>query len=406
MPLEFDMELSQHEQKILDIVNNHPEILDNLEKRTHIAELYGLSEKTLRNRIAELKKYGLLTKDGQLNDPVKKTIITDDGEIDLFTIWRIIKLKTRLLLKYTLSFTTAGLIYSILATVYFESTISMYPAGELSQNNGLGEIQGLANNFGIGGFGTTPTYNIPDIINSRRLKNNIVLKNWVTVKFPKGSNLISYWDLDKPKLFSPKKWISGLLPSLDLAPDQEYKLTYEAILKLDKLISVKEEKNGLITVLVLMQEPNLAANIANYIAEFVKEFISFEQKREATRNREFIENQKSDAKYELENSEEKHVEFKEKYPQTVTPVLIMTDIRLRSAIEENRAVYITLRQQYEIAKIEEAKENLFVNILDYAEPAVEKTKPKRILILLLSLLFGTLVGITGILIRYAMTPKI
>ena len=85
---------------------------------------------------------------------------------------------------------------------------------------------------------------------------------------------------------------------------------------------------------------------------------------------------------------------------------MMTDIRLLSTIKENRAVYITLRQQYEIAKIEEAKENLFVNILDSAEPAVEKTKPKRILILLLSLLFGTLVGITGILIRYAMTPKI
>jgi capsular polysaccharide biosynthesis protein len=400
------MELTSHEQKILDIVNNHPEILDNPEKRAHIAELYGLSEKTLRNRIAELKKYGLLTKDGQLNDPVKKTIITDDGEIDLFTIWRIIKLKTRLLLKYTLSFTTAGLIYSILATVYFESTISMYPAGELSQNNGLGEIQGLANNFGIGGFGTTPTYNIPDIINSRRLKNDIVLKNWVTLKSPKGSNLISYWDLDMPKLFSPKKWMDGFLPSLDFAPSQKDRLTYEAILRLDELISVKEENNGLITVLVLMQEPNLAANIANYIAEFVKEFISFEQKREVSRNKEFIENQKSDAKGELENSEELLTDFRNNYPTNLdSPKLKMIRSRLGSAIEENRAVYITLRQQYEIAKIEEAKENLFINILDYAEPAVEKTKPKRILILLLSLLFGTLVGITGILIRYAMTPK-
>ena len=54
------MELTSHEQKILDIVNNHPEILEKPEKRTQIAELYGLSEKTLRNRIAELKKYGLI----------------------------------------------------------------------------------------------------------------------------------------------------------------------------------------------------------------------------------------------------------------------------------------------------------------------------------------------------------
>ena len=68
----------------------------------------------------------------------------------------------------------------------------------------------------------------------------------------------------------------------------------------------------------------------------------------------------------------------------------MMDIRLRSAIEENRAVYITLRQQYEIAKIEEAKENLLINILDIAEPSVEKSRPKRKLIILLSLLFGLL----------------
>ena len=44
------MKLSQHEQKILDIVSNHPDIMDNPEKRESIAELYGLSEKTLRNR--------------------------------------------------------------------------------------------------------------------------------------------------------------------------------------------------------------------------------------------------------------------------------------------------------------------------------------------------------------------
>ena len=46
--------------------------------------------------------------------------------------------------------------------------------------------------------------------------------------------------------------------------------------------------------------------------------------------------------------------------------------RLESAVEENRAVYITLRQQFEIAKIDEAKEKLLINILDTAEPAKKK----------------------------------
>ena len=83
----------------------------------------------------------------------------------------------------------------------------MYPAGELSQSGGvLGEFQGLTKTFGMGSLGPAPTYNIPDIINSRRLKKDIVQKIWKTQNFPEGSNLVTFWELDKPKSFSPRKW--------------------------------------------------------------------------------------------------------------------------------------------------------------------------------------------------------
>ena len=98
-----------------------------------------------------------------------------------------------------------------------------------------------------------------------------------------------------------------------------------------------------------------------------------------------------DAKNELEKSEELLTDFRNNHPTNLdSPRLKMIRSRIGSTIEENRAVYITLRQQYEIAKIEEAKENLLVSILDIAEPAVGKAKPKRKLIILLSLLFGFL----------------
>tara|TARA_B100000029_G_C17551394_1_gene950251 strand:+ start:460 stop:1680 length:1221 start_codon:yes stop_codon:yes gene_type:complete len=402
MLLEFDMELSPHEQKILDIVNNHPEILDDPEKRGHIAELYGLSEKTLRNRIAELKKYGVLTKDIESNDGEKKSIITDDNEIDLLAIWGLIKSKKWFIAKLSSAFTIAGIIYALTATVFYASSITMYPAGDLSQGSGgLGEFKGLAKSFGIGGFGSAPTYNIPDIIKSRRLRKNIILKNWETAKFPEGANLIEYWDMDQPAKFSPKKWIKKLFPSQDFEANREELLVYEAKLKLDKLISVKEELSGLIRISVLMQDPKLAADIANYIAKFVKEFISFEQQQEATRNREFVENQKIDAKNELELSEESLTDFRKTYPISLdTPLLTMRRGRLESSVDENRAVYITLRQQYEIAKIEEAKENLLINILDNAEPAVLKAKPQRRVIVMLSLLLGGISGIAIILVRH------
>ena len=401
------MELTSHEQKILDIVNNHPEILDNPEKRTQIAELYGLSEKTLRNRIAELKKYGVLTKGNESNAPENKAIITDDNEVDILAIWNLINLEKWFITKISIFFTIMGLIYALIATVYYGSSISMYPAGALSDaNGGLGDFQGLAKSFGMGGLGSSPTYNVPDIIKSRTLRKNIILKKWETAKFPQSVNLIAFWELDKPKLFSPKKWIMNFFPPGKFATNPEELLLYEAKLKLDKLISVKEELSGLIIITVLMEDPNLAADIANYIAKFVKTFISFEQQMEDTRNREFIEKQKFDSKSELEKSEELLTDFRNNHPTNLdSPRLKMIRSRLGSSIEENRAVYITLRQQFEIAKIEEAKENLLINILDNAEPAVLKAKPKRKVIVLLSIILGGIIGITTILIRYSGNPQ-
>ena len=69
------MKLSPHEQKILDIVNSHPQILNNAEERTKVAELHNLSEKTLRNRIAELKKRGLISPKGEIKNFTESEVL-------------------------------------------------------------------------------------------------------------------------------------------------------------------------------------------------------------------------------------------------------------------------------------------------------------------------------------------
>ncbi len=214
------------------------------------------------------------------------------------------------------------------------------------------------------------------------------------MEYPEGSNLIKYWELDKPSFFSPMKWIREFLPSGGFNSTKIDKETYEAILELDELISVKEEISGLISVTVLMEDPKLASDIANYISEYVKSFISVEQKREASRNKIFVEKQMKEAKTQTENSEDSLTDFRKNHPLRLdTPSIEMMRERLQSTVEENRAVYITLRQQFEIAKIDEAKERLLINVLDTAEPAVKKAKPKRTLIVILSFICGIFLAI-------------
>ena len=54
------MKLTPHEKTILELISKHPDIVYNPSARKLIAKQYGFTEKTLRNRIGDLKKYGVL----------------------------------------------------------------------------------------------------------------------------------------------------------------------------------------------------------------------------------------------------------------------------------------------------------------------------------------------------------
>ncbi len=80
------IKLTPHEQKILDLVKKNPEIIHNPEKRKEIAEQEGFTEKTLRNRMGDLKKYGVLPG----SEESELSINTDFDDIDLFRIGKIL----------------------------------------------------------------------------------------------------------------------------------------------------------------------------------------------------------------------------------------------------------------------------------------------------------------------------
>tara|TARA_B100001564_G_scaffold354120_1_gene364146 strand:- start:810 stop:2039 length:1230 start_codon:yes stop_codon:yes gene_type:complete len=408
------MKLTPHEKKILALIEKNPEIITDTKKRTVIADKNGLSEKTLRNRIGDLKKYGVITIDNNSESKlVQKSPSADlnNGE-DISDTFSALKKERRLIFNFSSLAGLIGLVYALIATPFYQSTTTMYPALESESSGGMlgSSIKGLAESYGLMGLGSAPTYNIPDIVLSRRIKKNIILSNWHSNAFPDSSNLIKFWEIDKPNRFSPfiiLDLIKSLLPSGQGFSTSADKLHLEnAIEKLQRLISVSEEQSGLIVVSVLMEDPSLAASITNYIADYVKEFISIEQEKEAIKQKEFIYKQMISAKSDLSDSELKLTNFIKKYPLALgNPDLQLQQGRLIREIEENQAVYITLRQQYEIAKIEAEEDKLFINILDTGDVAVRKSKPKRLLILLSSIMFGVMSAVLVILNRNKLLLK-
>jgi len=387
------MQLTKHEQKILDIINSNPEILDDPEKRSAIAERHGLTEKTLRNRIAEFKKYGLI----QPNN----SVIPANGDIDIVQIFNLIWQKKFIVVKFASILVSLAMIYLLVKTPLFTSTITMYPAGDLSQSKAVmgTNLSTIAESFGLAGLSSSPNYNIPDIVSSIRIKKEIATHHWKTNKESSPQQLIQYWEIDQPST-SPLSLIRSLFPAGNIQSNLDDKYLDGAVKELEDRISVSESGSGLITIHVDMEEPQLAADIANYVAEFVIEFVSKVQKSTSSKNRQFVEQQMKNASNVLKQSEVKMVAFQNQHPVGLdTPDLKMERLGLQRDIEENQTVYLTLRQQYEISRIDEQREEILINILDEAIPAVKVSKPKKSIVLLLAGFLGIALAIPVILYR-------
>ena len=90
-----------------------------------------------------------------------------------------------------------------------------------------------------------------------------------------------------------------------------------------------------------------------------------------------------------------------------TPDLQLKRMRLIRDVEINQEVYLTLITQHELAKMNELKEKPAINILDKADPSVEKFSPKISQILIISIVFSVLLSIVIILFNnYSINNKL
>ena len=300
--------------------------------------------------------------------------------------------KNRLnIFKYLVLSLFISIFYSFYAKVLFKSEITLYPAGELSSSNEIySDFKDAIESFGFESSNSDNNFYIPDIIESRRLKKEILYRKWNSKKFSYPVNLIEYWELDDLNILNRfLLYFKTFFNSFEY--NSKLKFEEDAIKLLDELIDVDEKNSGLIEVTVLMDEPQLAADIANFISKYVILYVGNEQKHFATKTKLFLKTMLDSSKIDLKESEIELTNFKKKNPLSLdTPDLQLKRLRLTRNVEVNQEVYITIRKQYELSKIEESKERLFVNILDNAKPSLYKEYPNRLIIIISFTFLGTL----------------
>ena len=114
----------------------------------------------------------------------------------------------------------------------------------------------------------------------------------------------------------------------------------------------------------------------------------------------FIEERKEQVKVILTKAENNLKNFRSKNRKVIdSPDLQLELERFLRDVEIQTQIYITLNQQYEIARIDELKETPSVLILDEGFSPLEKSEPKRKLIVIISFLFGCSFGTIYVLAK-------
>ena len=165
--------LTDHEKKILELVKKHPEILVNPAEREKIAKANSMTEKTLRNRIADLKRYGLVDSKGvnikrtSEKEGIDKTP-TDDSVVQV--LWN----RRRFLLINFIAVSVLSVIVSLLLPVWYASSFTILPSS--AGGDIFGTVGGGTGALSLIGLGNTSeeTNNYISILNSRRLRERII----------------------------------------------------------------------------------------------------------------------------------------------------------------------------------------------------------------------------------------
>ena len=313
--------------------------------------------------------------------------VEEEDSISLREIINILKAHWKtVIITPTITCIVAIIYVLFIAQPVYVATAKIVPsAGGSSTSN----MRGLAAQFGVsipgGEEGSiTSSWVYPELIKSRTLARAVLKRNFDTEKFGEDQSLLKIltYSEDEPTL----------------GPDTLEKNGVKALLG---MINVsKDQKTSILTLEVSASEPQLAADIATAVIE---ELDRHQQKFKSTRvseKRQFIEGRINEVQGELRYAEEKLKKFRYRNRQIQnSPSLLLQQERLAREVSVIMGVFTTLKQENELAKIQEVEETPVVHILDPPEAPLERSKPKKKQTVILAGLLGIGLGVGLVFVR-------
>ena len=321
-----------------------------------------------------------------------KELLAEDNSLNLSDLllilarqFKIIALSTFLAIFLTFSF-----VQFVQKPLFVSTSVILLPS-ESSSN--LGGLTGLASGLGVDVASSesvdlsSPSL-FPDIINSRLFAERL-LKMRFTIDDKNQTTLIDF--------------LSGQNYKESFKSE---KLIQNTVSKLKSMISLSNE-GAFSRLSVETENPILSKDLNNAVLNELQSLNRVFKSNHLSEKIKFIEERIEIVSKDLEKSELDLKTFRENNRQIrSSPSLALSEERYLREVETKKSVFLTLKQQLELAKIEEIQEASIIQILDEAQIPLYPSNKQLRTSLMLALILGSILGaILGFIRNYFMTDN-
>ncbi len=276
-------------------------------------------------------------------------------------------------------------IYIELPEYQSEATL-LLPNSSNSSPSG-GALGGIASQFGINVSNSTqadlssPTL-IPDILKSRKFAEIILSKEFKIEKYSKKLTLLN--------IIHDKEQINE--QNLEV-------LITSAMGSLKDMIKFGSTKGAFKSIKIITNDAKFSQELGYVVLEEIEKLNRLFKSQNTSEKLIFIEGRINAVETDLKFSEIKLKQFNEQNQQISSPALQLQLERLSRDVEVQKGIYLTLKQQLELAKIEAIQENSILQILDYPHYPIFAINKNYIRTIIMGIFLGLSLGVVIGLLR-------
>lgn len=260
------------------------------------------------------------------------------------------------------------------------TAVSVFTSSSKENNMGsLLSIVGLGGNVSSGGKYAM----YEDVIKSNVFLEPLLLEKWTTL------------DKDSVYLSEVFKISPSNYKSINRLADQKAVAHYYMMENLRESIKISSEGKGdAIHLEVTVPDPILALEMNRRILNWIQEYNNRDNVYKAKKDRVFAEEQLAEFSNSLHRAELRYSQFKQRNQNRDDPSLALEGSRLLRDVEIWTSLMIEFRKQVQLARLNEQKEKIFIDVIDEPQIPIFKSKPKRKIMAVIGGAAGILFGCT------------